>query len=87
MKALDDDEWTEPRTSYYVGTIEDHVKAKGYDVKFIPFVLPIELEEKENPLSTYTVIDNKTGQKHLLSGCNVIVRPSMQLSGKNRYHA
>lgn len=73
IKELGDEEWTEPRTSYYTGTIVDHFENKGYDVKFMPFELPIDLEEKPNPLSTYTVVDKDNGKKHLLSGCNVIV--------------
>ena len=73
IKEIGSDEWTEPRTSYYIGTIKGHFEAQGYSVDFKPFELPIELEEKPNPLSTYTVIDKANGQKHLLSGANVIV--------------
>lgn len=75
IKELGSDEWTEARTSYYTGYIEDYLKEKGYKAEFSRFHLPIDLPEKDNPLATYTVHDRDTQQQYLLSGMNVIVEP------------
>jgi hypothetical protein len=65
------EEWEGGFTSYSTRTVGEHLDAAGATWEFERFRLPIDLEEREDPIRTWTVTTD-SGERIVMNGANVV---------------
>lgn len=63
--------WEGGLTSYWTGTVERHLQARGWKCEFERFEVPIDLPKSDDPIRTYTCA-LADGGKVVVNGANII---------------
>lgn len=64
-------DWEGGLTSYATKTVEDYCQSLGFNAVFHRFKLPIKLNERDDPIRTYT-IETADGNRLVVNGANII---------------
>ena len=67
----DNPKWTGGLTSYSIGSVSRFLDQKSVKYEFIDFNLSIDLDKKDNPITTYSIM-TENGKKIILNGANII---------------
>ena len=67
----DNPKWTGGLTSYSIGSVSRFLDKKSVKYEFIHFNLSIDLDSKDNPITTYSIM-TENGKKIILNGANII---------------
>ncbi len=75
-------EWTNGLTSYSIGSISRFLDNKPVIYEFKRFNLKMDLEKKDNPIKTYSII-TENDKKIILNGANIIAEHYFLSVAKN----